>query len=790
MISRQVTSSWHSAPSAWIDYSTSIGSTGASTTARTAAGSPAGSTARASTIQRSSRESVSTESSAGTTSSTSQSSGGVSTSGSSGSHGATTNADTSSSRSDKVGTTTVTASASFTRSIPRTTSTSFTEGLGVFQSSTSGSTGNAIVAWPSTFNTTLTSGTDPDTTTYTAQTCGSSVTLSRTSSFTYVPTPTSGNEYASSESAYSTLYSTDSDGTTFLSTSDLSHNFLPLCDTKAIADAGGGVGQIGNRAVIWWPGSAVTTTDTTALFSQIFTTLGSGTNEATAAHYTRIGKTSRVWLTHSLSTETFTSTSTTRGTGADSTNTGSENYTSDRSSLNGSPWDTTGTGESTQIWIGPITGESTTTAEIGTETISGVLLTYTRQITGLDTDSSFTTSVSTESFQNIYSLSITWETWHRSYTTTSEFDYPVSTTTKFLYQLYSSGGWLCGSASSTSQEWQTITRTTSWTEYDELTNALLIGVFSSTAQTTATGSNTTAATTVETLTGVYNRTDWSESQMHPFVTPQSDHELTRYARFWQQMYPKGFFGFGGGFTGTDQIYVGLSSSVFSGTADPSWSLVASQMPRAVLMPDASILITGRCWLSGHTGSSTISATWLGSETGPRTSASLKHVWLSTMSTSTTVTSTTGTFSTTAGSLVSATIVVGMTGSIPGSFYSEYEPWLNTFQSGIGRPVGPGLVIGSGGGPAAGIAPSSTAAQTATFPAGAITWTVGTGTDTTSQSTSTSTGEFTLEFSASSGAIAFSYEEALAMRWSVGDFAQFETASRYYLPAWPWFSDLQ
>jgi hypothetical protein len=554
---------------------------------------------------------------------------------------------------------------------------------------------------------------------------------------------------------------------------------MPLTRTVAHADGTPSTVNLLQDAIVWQP-RRITADSTGGLFGDFFTLLAEADTAGTAEPVTsRISVLATEWRTFSLSTAQVTYTATT-GTPP---STGTVTSTSVASSLDGAAWDTTES-SSTTIFPGLITGSITYTAP-GPVTLTGY--TFTRETTSYDASSQIQRATLTETAGESVAVSYTWQSWDRSVTSTSTLSYPLSTTTVTTVSSYSSNGWRLGTATLSSQEWQTLTTSYSFTHWDGFTNAILIGSFSSTGSSGG-GANATTENVTESVSQTWQRTDFAEVVHLPVIQAGSLHEFTLYARFRERQLPRGFLGFGDGFSVSSPVHAGLTSSVASGTGDPGFSLVASDMPRFLYRPDASVFATDSCWLENHPVSSTISATWLSATaTGPRLTASLAHRWVSTGTTTSGVTSSTVTTST----AVFATYVCGVTGSISGEFFREYEPWANTTATGIGTPVLLDAASFSFGGPAGGRAGISSVPGTAFFPAGGLTmtWESAPGV-TTSSSTSTSSGEMSVSLPTGTNPVAFAYEEALRFSWIVRSGLQLETASRHYLPAWPWEFDLQ
>lgn len=773
MFSYEETNSWHTGPESWRALSYATQSTRRSTRAITAGGVPAGSTTRATSSSYTEDGGMSTASTASTIA-TASGTGGAPVAGGDSLTFSSTFADTYSSSTGTGGS----ASGSFTRSVPLTFTTSAVWSAGV--SSTTDATGSTAItrSWPSTLTVQITTGTAPATGTTTTRTCQTAVSTAVTES-TRISTAT-GPEYTAADTIVSTsTTTTGSGGTTTRSTSAIRHAYLDLPQTFVYPDASGQFAVLGNAVVAWYaPGVSMDTG--IGLFTDFFSSLASGSNVGLVDPITsRISLYSTEWKTWSLSTSAFTGTSTTTGT--TSTQTGTQLYTTGRSSLNGASWDSTAAPESSRLFYGSITGSSSYT-EPGPFTFT--VWTYTREITSYTTGNQFTRLTTTETFNDVY-LDTTWHTWQRSFTTSTTVPYPQSTSTLKVISSFSTDSWRLGSATIASDEWQTISSSFSWVEWDGSTNAVMIGVFATTGSS-GSGGNVTTSADNQTVTQTWGRTDWSHVRYSPTVRAQSDDEFTRRVRGIQRMMPRGFLGFGDGFAESSPVHAGMTSSLYSGDAEPGFSLPATFLPRCIFRPDASIFVTGDCWTEGNFGWFGISASWLSTTaTGPRLTASLVHHWTSS-STGTTGTSTTSTTETR-----SATYVLGVTNSISGSFFSEVYPWLNTSPRGIGLPDLVFLSTGTAGGPFGGISPISAAALSLTFPPGAVTatWETAVGA-TSSSSTSGSTGELLLALAAGTNPVAFSYEEALRFSWDAGTGLQLETASVYYLPAHPWYSDFE
>ena len=773
MYSYQETTAWWTAPASWRSSSGATASTRGSTRAVTAGGVPAAGTSRGTTSHYTQQEALSTASTSSTIS-TSSGAGGAPAGGGNSGFTSSTFADTASAYTNAL----VSTSDSYTRTLPLSYTTTSSELQG--QWSTTGTTVSSALTrtWPSTLTVPTTTGTPPATGTTTTRTCSTAVTGNATLTLSSSTAPTTGPEYTAPQTYVTTSTTTTGTGqSTTRNTTVLSHKWLALPDTVVHADASGG--HLLNNVLVWYmPG--ITAATSGGLFGGFFTTLASAGTPATASAITSwITTAATVWQTWSLSTAQVAATETTTGT--TSTDTGTVLTTAVASSLNGSPWDSAGAASSSTLFLGTLTGSSTYTVP-GPATLTDY--TYTLETTSYGALSQFARATVTETAAVEVSISRSWHTWERSYTTSSSFPYPVSTTTGATISSYSTNGWLLGSATISSAEWQILTTSASWTDRDGLTNAILIGTFTSTGSSGG-GANATTESVLATVGQTWDRTDREERIYLPTAFAQSDHEFARFPRFRERRMARGFLGFGDGFDDTSPVYAGLTSSVASGDGDPSFSLVASQMPRFIFRPAASIFATGPCWIEGTVyGWSSVSATWLGSDTGPRLTASLAHRWLSTSST------VTGTSTITVTAEKSATYICGVTGSISGEFFSEYEPLLNTTASGIGRPDLYWLATQSGGGPAGGTPAIASAAVSATFPPGAIslTWESAPGA-TSSSSTSNSSGELTLALAAGTNPVAFSYEEAVRFSWSRQTDLQLETASRHYLPPNPWTADL-
>jgi hypothetical protein len=412
-------------------------------------------------------------------------------------------------------------------------------------------------------------------------------------------------------------------------------------------------------------------------------------------------------------------------------------------------------------------------------TVSSLIIS--RQTSSYDEDSIFQIGSTTELWSGPYSFAVNWMSWQRSFTQSSTFSYLTSTETKFTYSYFLADGWRAGTRSATSQEWQTLTRSTSWTEFDDLTQAIENITQTVSRATTTTGGDTTRITSAVTLTGSASVVDISINRSVPIVEPRSLYDFTGRIRFHQSMKARGYLGFGDGWDTTSPVYASLSTVLISGTS-ASWFHVNSELPKAVVMPEASVFVTHKCWLKDHPFSSTISASWVGTESGSRTSASLRHIWVSTA----TGMDSGGSYTT--GTTYTALYGVWVVGTIDGaSLVSEYLPYLYTIQQGTGRPLIDYSASGGGGG--GGIAPMTSAPISATFPAGGVTVSWGTGTDTTSSASSTTSGIITMTFSTSIGAIGFKFEELMSLRWVHADDAQISTASAWHLPPYPFTTDL-
>jgi hypothetical protein len=764
MFSYRETTAWWTAPSAWASFTRITASTRGSTRGETNGGTPATPTSRQTSSVATEQGGLSTASSSSTVS-TRSSTGPPGVGGGSTFVLRSTFGDTSSSNSGPGGT----ASGSFSRSTALSATSQTTSSLGWYSTSTGTSSTLENRTWPSTLTLVTTTGTAPATGTTTTRTCSTFVTADEARTRTTSTAPTSGQEYT----ALGTY--TTSTGTSTV----VSHAWMPLTRTVVHANGTPFTGNLLQDAIVW-RAREITADSTAGLFTDFFTLLAEGTTAGTAEPVTsRISVHLTEWRTFSLSTAVDTFTATTGTFPA----TGTVTSSSIASSLDGAPWDTAEI-SSTTIFPGDITGSTTFTVP-GPATLSGY--TFTRQTTSYDGASQIQVSTFTDTAEVPVIVSYTWKSWERSTTTTGSISYPVSTTTLTTASSYSSDGWRLGTATLTSQHWQTLTTSYLYTHWDGSTNAVLNGSFTSTGSSGG-GGNATTESVVQTVSQTWARTNFQEVVHLPVIQAGSLHEFTRFARFRERQLPRGFLGFGDGFSDTSPVHAGLTSSVASGSGDPAFSLVASAMPRFVFRPDASIFATGSCWLENHPISSTVSATWLSdTATGPRLTASLAHRWVSTGTTTSGVTSSTVTTST----ALSATYVCGVTGSITGEFFREYEPWANTTATGIGTPILFDVASFSFGGPAGGRAGVSSVPGTAFFPAGGLTltWESAPGLS-TSSSTSTSSGELTVSLPSGTNPVAFAYEEALRFSWIVRSELQLETASRHYLPAWPWEFDLQ
>lgn len=733
MLTYHESSSWHNAPESWRSVLWVTQST--RSTRRVAGGNTTtGSTTAATTIQA-----------AATTESTSQAGGG------SPGTSAATYGDTGSTTASGGGST----STPYTRSTaPPSVSTS-SGGIGLSSLTDATSTRTATISWPSTYTTTAHLGTFPDTTETTTRTAATGVTGTRTETYYEA---TTGPEISSTETVLAFG----------ASVSTLSHVFPPLPGTVIIPDAQGG--PLFNDAVAWVP----TVTDTTAdsvisRFGDFFTTTASGNQTATVNWSGRTFQRSTVWQTYSLSTGTQQITETTTGT--TSTQTGTQTASASAASLNGSPWDEDEAPETSTVWIGDITGSSTYTAP-GPVTLTDY--TYIRQTTTWDAFSNVTTINTTATLFDPPFFTTTWNTWQRSITASSTFAYPRSTSTASLFPSFSTNSRECGSTSISLEEWQALTNTTSWTSWDDKTSAVLNGNFTASTTAGATTSNTTSI-----VSQTYHRTDYSEVIQQALVSDLTvfPFDWTMGSRVWQRMLPKGIYGFGDGFEITSPLFTGVSSTLVDGEDNTALTL-GSGLPKFILHPDASAFVTNSCWNHGG-GWSHISGTWTGStagETGPRTTASFLHRWVSTGTT------TSGTDTVTTSSTVSATYGVSMAGSITGDFWSEYPPKQNSSDDGFGRPYFSGFVGGCMGG----LAPISSIAQTATFPPGGLTltWETAPGA-TSSSSTSTSTGPITIAMPSATAPVAYSWEHALVLSWVDDTALQILEATVHDLPEYPY-----
>lgn len=774
MWSYQTTGTWWTAPLTWRSQENTIHSNRGSTRAQTNGGVPAPITTRASSSTYLDRLGLSTASTSSTLS-TRSGTGGVPVGGGASFTLSSTFGDTSSSSTGTAGS----GSGSYTRSLALTATATSTGSAG--QWSTTGTTlsSSRTRYWPSTLTVETTTGIFPATGTTSTRTCSTEVSATVTEDVSTSTAPTTGPEYTTANTYRSTSTTTTGTGaTTTYGTTAISHAWLPLPATIVFADAAPFAGDLYQNALVWHP-PGITADSALGLFTDFFSTLASGTAAATVDPFTsRISAASTVWRTWSLSTAQENYTETTTGT--TSTATGTVLSTSVGSSLDGLAWNSTLTSSSTHF-LGTLTASSTYTAP-GPVTLTDY--TFTRETTSHTDSSQFTRLTVTDTAAVPVSFSQTWQTWDRSYTTSSSFSYPLSTSTATTVHSWSTDGWLLGSATVSSQEWQTLTTSYSWTEWDGLTNALLIGGFTSSGSSGG-GVNATTESHSATVAQTWGRTDHAEQSHLPLLAAQTLHEFTRFPRIRERLMPRGFLGFGDGFSDTSPVHAGLTSSLASGDADPAFSLIASVMPRHIARPAASIFATGPCWTEGSPFFwSSISATWLGSATGSRLTASLAHRWIST---GTTVS---GTSTLTLSSTKSATYVCGVTGSISGDFFSEYEPELYSTVTGIGRPDLLWLATQAGGGPAGGTPAVTSAAYSATFPPGALTltWESGPGA-TTSSSFSTSTGELTFTLPSATNPVVFSYEEVLRFSWFRQTDLQLETASRHYLPVNPWTADL-
>jgi hypothetical protein len=764
MFSYQETTAWWTAPAAWGSFSGITASTRGSTRAETNGGTPAAGTTRQTSSSVTEQGGLSTASTSSIVS-TRSSTGAPGAGGSSTLVLRSTFADTFSSNSGPGGT----ASGSYTRSTAKSTTSQSTSSIGWYSTITTTSSTLENRTWPSTLTLVTTTGTAPATGTTTTRTCDTFVTANESRTRTTSTAPSSGAEYTARQTY--TL-------TTATSTV-LSHAWMPLPRTVVHADGTPFTGNLLQDAIVW-RARDLTASSTGGLFTDFFTLLAEAETAGTAEFVTsRVEIQATEWRTFSLSTALATYTATTGTLPA----TGTVTSTTVASSLDGAAWDTAEI-SSTTIFPGAITGSITYTLP-GPITVTGY--TFTRETTSYDASSQIQRGTFTDTAEVPVLVSYTWRSWDRSTTTTGSISYPVSSSTLTTVSSFSSNGWRLGTATLSSQHWQTLTTSFDSTHWDSSTNALLIGIFSSSGSSGG-GANATTQSVNETVSQTWSRADFSEVIHLPVIEAGSRHEFTRYARFRERQMPRGFLGFGDGFSDTSPVHAGLTSSVFSGTGDTAFSLVASNMPRFVYRPDASVFATESCWLDGHPLSSMISATWLSdTATGPRLTASLAHRWISYGTTTSNVTSSTVTTST----AVSATYVCGVTGTISGEFFREYEPWSNTTATGIGTPILFDVASFSFGGPAGGRAGVSSVAGTAFFPAGglSLTWESAPGM-TLSSSTSTSSGEISVSLPSATNPVAFAYEEALRFSWIARSDLQLETASRHYLPAWPWNFDLQ
>lgn len=774
MWSHEKISSWWTAPLTWRSQEFTIHSDRASTRGQTNGGTPAPTTTRASSSTYEEASALSTASTSSTIS-TRSGTGGAGAAGGTSFTRRSTFADTSSSSTGTGGS----GSGSYTGFLPLTTTATSTSALGQWSTTGTTLTTARTREWPSTLTQETTTGTLPATGTTTTRTCATAVTTSVTENISVTTAPTTGAEYSVVNTYRSTSTTTTGTGqsTTYGSTG-VSHDWLALPATIVFPNAAPSAADLLQDAIVWYP-PGISDDSAIGLYTDFFTTLASGTASESVAPYTsRISAASTEWRTWSLSTRQVDITITTTGT--TSTATGTALSTSVGSSLNGGPWNQTETSSSTHF-LGTLTGSSTYTIE-GPATLTDY--TFTRETTSSTDSSQLTRFIVTETAAVAISFSQSWQSWDRSYTTVSSFSYPVSTTTATTIQSWSTNGWLLGTVTISSVEWQTLTTSYSWTEWDGLTNALLIGTFTSSGST-GTGANITTESDSANVGQTWGRTDHAEQSHLPLLEAQTLHEFARFPKIRERLMPRGFLGFGDGFGDTSPVYAGLTSSVAAGDADPSFSLIASNMPRHIARPAASIFATDRCWTEGSPFFwSSVSATWLGPATGSRLTASLAHVWVATGTT------TSGTSIVTTSATRSATYVCGVTGSISGEFFSEYEPELFSTVTGIGMPKLLWLATQAGGGPAGGIQAVTSAAYSATFPPGAVTltWESGPGA-TTSSSHSTSTGELTFILPTATNPVVFSYEEALRFSWYRQTDLQLETASRHYLPVNPWTADL-
>lgn len=733
MLTYHDSSSWHSAPESWVSLLAVTHST-RQTRREGGGGTTTGSTTANTTIQWD----VSTAS-------TSQAGGA--------SPGTTaeSNGDTGSTVAFGGGLT----STAFTRSTAAPSFTTTEIGVGSQSLTDTTSTRTATIFWPSTYTTTTALGTFPDTTETTTRTAATSVSGTRNESYYE---PTTGAEISSTD----TILSFGA------STSTQSHVFPALAATVIVPDASNG--PLFNDAIAWIPTVTDTTADTTiSLFTDLFSTTASGNQTVTVNWSGRAFQRSTVWQTYSLSTETQQITQTTTGTA--STITGTQTTIETAASLDGAPWNSTEAPETSTVWIGSVTGSSTYTAP-GPVTLTDY--TYTRQTTTWDAFSNVETIGTTVTLFVAPFFTTTLNTWQRSITASSTFSYPRSTTTASLFPSFSTNSRENGTTSISLEEWQELTTTTSWTSWDDKTAAGLFGNFTSSAGGGATTSNTTTG-----IAQTYNRTDFSEVIQQPLVSDLSifGFDWTMTSRVWQRMMPKGVLGFGDGFSYSSPVFTGISSSLVDGDDNTGLTL-GSGLPKFIFHPDASIFATGKCWNDGG-GWSGISGTWLGSttgETGPRTTASFAHRWISTGTT------TSGTDIITTSSTKYATYGVSMTGSISGEFWSEYLPKQNSSDDGYGRPIFSGLVGGCMGG----LAPITSIQQVATFPPGGITltWETGPGA-TTSSSVSTSMGPITIAMPSATAPVAYYFEPALLLSWVDETGIQILEATVHDLPQYPY-----
>jgi hypothetical protein len=640
--------------------------------------------------------------------------------------------------------------------------------------STQSSTTRTTRTWPSTVTGTTVTGTEPETGTTSTVLLLTAVSSSGSGTF---PTISTSSSYTSGETLTRQKTTLTGTSTTTQSSTTTRHIFLEYQDTVVFPNASGG--PLHGDAIVWSPHRS-NTTSTIALFSQLFSSVASGSAGSSIEHYSKIVSESTSWRFYSLSTSSHTTTSTNTAS-TSTTTTGAETSTSVSTSetnttgvtasfLDGVAWNSNEAKSTNSLFFGTVTASVAVTFGEGEDTFTVKGHTFTSQSTGYDESLQFTTSEITETYFGAVSHPVVFNTWDRSYTTTVSESVPSSTTTIGFIASFSTNSQLLGTIATTLSVWDLAETRITITDWDERTIALLAGTLASTGVTTAAGGASTGETENQTLGVSYTRIDRTERSLSPSVQYQSNFELFRPARFAQRVMPNGFLGFGDGFETSSPVYAGFTSSIQEGAGMPGFQLIASGLPRFKLLPNASVFATGKCWLDGHPMLSGLSLSWLGSDHGSRTTASLSHRWESGTSSGT------------------AIYVVSMTGPISGSFYSTDAPVFLHSHNNVLIPTEPTALTGRGAGPAGGIGPFPAEDQTWTFPPGAASWTWESADVTSSMSTSTSTGELVLNIGSDSVPIAFSYEEAMRLQWLENTSAQIVSALGRNLPEYPWTKD--